>query len=93
LAGEHMVKAMEAFINREEPMMVMEWLSINVDKTVMSKKKLAVKAVFYEILKDTLEFHSNDMIHRDLKRSKAMISSRNKLMQSQLEPVDIDTNN
>jgi serine/threonine protein kinase len=51
LNSKHLVKVMETFIGEEEPMMVMEWLTTNLDKIVSSKKKFAIKEVFYEILK------------------------------------------
>jgi serine/threonine protein kinase len=93
LTGEHLVKVMETFIQEEEPMMVMEWLSISLDKIVIGKKKFAIKEVFYEILKGALEFHSNDIIHRDLKPANIMLAPKNTHQQSQPEPADIDTNN
>lgn len=38
-----MVRVIETFVGEDEPMMVMEWLTINLDKVVMSKKKFAIK--------------------------------------------------
>lgn len=43
LGGEHVPRVIETFVNEEEPMMVMEWLSTNLDRIVQSKKKFAIK--------------------------------------------------
>lgn len=93
LAGEHVPRVIETFVNEEEPMMVMQWLSTNLDRIVQSKKKFAIKELFGEAVKGALEFHSLDIIHRDLKPSNIMLVPKNPQAQSQPEPADIDANN
>lgn len=45
-----MVKVLDTFVGQDEPIMVMEWLTTNLDKIVTSKKKFAIKEIFQEIL-------------------------------------------
>lgn len=41
------MRVLETFVGEEEPMMVMEWLTTNLDRIVASKKKFAIKEIFY----------------------------------------------
>lgn len=88
-----MPRVIETFANEEEPMMVMEWLTTNLDRIVTSKKKFAIKELFGEAVKAALEFHSLDLIHRDLKPSNIMLAPKLTHTQSQPEPADITPNN
>lgn len=88
-----MVRVIDTFVCEDEPMMVMEWLTINLDKVVMGKKKFAIKEVFQEILKGVEEFHGNEIVHRDLKPSNIMLVSKKSHLISQPDPADIDTYN
>ena len=88
-----MVRVIDTFVCEDEPMMVMEWLTINLDKVVMGKKKFAIKEVFQEILKGVEEFHENEIVHRDLKSSSIMLVSKKSRLISQPNPADIDTYN
>ena len=43
LSAGHLVKVLDTFVGQDEPIMVMEWLTTNLDKIVTSKKKFAIK--------------------------------------------------
>lgn len=92
ITGKHIPKVLDVFPSDDPPTIVMQWLTMNLEQLLNSKKKYAIKEFFTQLVLAIDHLHSNGILHRDLKPSNIMIGAKIPGCAPDLDPLEISPN-